>query len=144
MFGAGHQMLDRREHLAAVADAERELAAIGEECAELIGQITVIADRRRPAAPGAEHVAIAEAAAGGEAVIVREPVAALDQIGHVHVEAVEAGAGERRRHLDFRVHALLAQDRQLRTRAGVDERRGDVLLRIERQSRRQRVRTRQH
>ena len=45
--------------------------------------------------------------------------------------AVEAGAVERRRHFDLAVDALLAQDRHLRSRAGGDVRRGDVVGRIE-------------
>ena len=67
-----------------------------------------------PAAAGAEHVAVAEAAAGGEALEVVERDAAGDQVAHVHVERLEAGAVERGRHLDLAVDALLAQDRDLR------------------------------
>ena len=60
--------------------------------------------------------------------------ATFEQIGHVHVVRGEAGAMERRRHLDVTVDALLAQDRDLRPRALRDVRRRDVLLRLERQS----------
>ena len=45
----------------------------------------------------------------------------------MHVDRGEAGAVERRRHLDLAVDALLAQDRDARARAARDERRGDVL-----------------
>ena len=47
---------------------------------------------------------------------------------------VEAGAVERRGHLDLAVDALLAQDGHLRPRAAGDERRRDVLRRIEGQA----------
>ena len=54
------------------------------------------------------------------------------------VDGVEAGAIERRRHLDLAVDALLAQDRDARARAAAGaQRRGDVVVRIEGQVRRQ-------
>ena len=57
-----------------------------------------------------------------------------EDVAHVHVERVEAGAVERRRHLDLAVDALLAQDRDRRPRAGRDERRRDVVVGIERRA----------
>ena len=56
----------------------------------------------------------------------------------MHVDGFEPGAIEGGRHLDLPVHPLLAQDRDARARAAAGaERRGDVLVRIERQMRRQ-------
>ena len=57
---------------------------------------------------------------------------ARERVAHVHVDGVEAGAIERRRHLDLAVDALLAQDRDARARAAARRRRGDVLVEVER------------
>ena len=62
-----------------------------EEGGELLGQRRVEQDRARPALAGAERVAVAEAAAGDEALELVEPRAAGLQVAHVHVEGVEAG-----------------------------------------------------
>ena len=53
-------------------------------------------DRARPAFAGAERVAVAEAAAGDEALELVEPRAAGLQVGHVDVVGVEAGLGPSR------------------------------------------------
>ena len=74
-------------------------------------------------------------------MIVREAIATLDQVGHVHVITIEAGARECGRHFDFRVHALLAQDCDLRPRAGGDIGRGDIVFGIERYVGRQGMRS---
>ena len=74
-------------------------------------------DRLGPALAGAQHVAVGEAAAGGEAAEARELDAAGEDVAHVHVDRLEAGAVERRRHLDLTVDALLAQDGDARPRA---------------------------
>ena len=84
-------------------------------------------DRLGPALARAEHVAVGEAAAGGEALEAVERHAPGDDVAHVHVDRLEAGAVERRRHLDLAVDALLAQDGDARPRPR-DERRGDVLV----------------
>ena len=55
----------------------------------------------------------------------------------MHVVRVEARAVERGRHLDLSVDALLAQDRDPRARARGDVRRRDVVVRVEREPRRQ-------
>ena len=123
---------ERGHHLAAVAHAQREGVAAAEEGRELLGQHRVEEDRARPALAGAQRVAVAEAAAGDEALELVEPRAAGLQVAHVHVEGVEAGLRHRVAHLDLRVDALLAQDGELRPRV-VDERRGDVLGRVEAQ-----------
>ena len=65
----------------------------------------------------------------------RQRHAPRDDVAHVHVVRLEAGAVERRRHLDLAVDALLAQDGDRRPAPRGDERRGDVLGRIERQQR---------
>jgi hypothetical protein len=129
-----HQVPDRREHLAAIADSEGELASICKELRELLGKIAMVQDRRRPAATGAEHVAITEATAGREPLITRESITAFDQIGHVYVVAVEPGAREGGRHLDFGVDALFAQDRELWAHTAVDIGRRGIPLRVERNS----------
>ena len=91
-----------------------------EEGRELLGELRVEEDRARPALAGAERVAVAEAAAGDEALESVEPRAAGLQVGHVDVVGVEAGLVHRVAHLDVAVDALLAQDRDLRARAEVE------------------------
>ena len=112
--GARDQLLQRRQHLAAVAHAEREGLGPREEARERVARARVEEDRLRPALARAEHVAVGEAAAGDEPAEAGEVEAALDHVGHVDVDALEAGAVEGRRHLDLAVHALLAQDRDAR------------------------------
>src|SRR5690606_389427 len=134
--GAGDYRLELAEHLAAVADTQAEAVVTGEERRELLAQPRALQDAGGPAAARAKHVAIAEATAGSQALEAVEGDAAGDQVAHVHVERLEAGAVERGGHLDLAVDALLAQDRDLRTRAADvdgtgDERRRDVLGRVE-------------
>src|SRR5690606_4091480 len=86
-----------------------------------------------PAGACPEHVAERESAADDESAEVVQAVPSREQVGHVHVEALEAGTVEGRGDLGLAVHALLAQDRDARTRAARDEGRGDVLAGIEAQ-----------
>ena len=108
-----------------------------EERLELLAQRGVEQDRLRPALAGAEHVAVREPAAGDQPLEAIERDAAGDEVGHVHVGGPEAGAVEHRGHLDLAVDALLAQDRDLGSRAARHVRRGDVLRRVVRQVREQ-------
>ena len=62
---------------------------------------------------------------------LRERDAARDQVAHVHVDRVEAGPVEGRRHLDVAVDALLAQHREPRPGAARDEAARHVLGRVE-------------
>ena len=89
---------------------------------ELLAQLGIEQDRLGPALAGAEDVAVREAAAGHHAAEVLQVHAAGDQVGHVHVERLEPGAVERRRHLHLAVDALLAQDRDPRSHASLDVR----------------------
>src|SRR5437660_11014790 len=118
--GAGDELLQRGEHLAAVAGAEREGVAAREEVDELGAHADVVEDRACPAASGAEHVAVGEAAAGDDALESGERSLAGEEIGHVHVDRLEARAIERGRHLDLAVYALLAQDGDAGPSAGGD------------------------
>ena len=106
-----------RHHLAAVARAERERVAAREERSNSSRARALKRIGLGPALARAEHVAVGEAAAGGEALEARERDAAGDDVGHVHVDRLEAGAVEGRGHLDLAVHALLAQDGDARPRA---------------------------
>src|SRR5690606_18976709 len=104
-------------HLAAVADAERKRIRATEEARELFSKLRMEQDRLGPALACAEHVAIGESAAGDETAIVGETRASAYEVRHVHVVGLEAGAVQGGCHLDVAVHALLAQDRDLRSRA---------------------------
>lgn len=61
---------------------------------------------------------------------VLQIAASCQQIAHVHVHRVKAGAVERRRHFNVEF-TLLAQHRHFRASALGDVRRGDVFLRCE-------------
>src|SRR5690606_18188352 len=100
---AGYQRLQRREHLAAVADAERERVLAREKLAEHQPGALVVENRLRPALARAEHVAVREAAAHDQAGVVAEVPALREEIAHVHVVRLEARAGERRGHLALAV-----------------------------------------
>ena len=63
---------------------------------------------RPPAGAGAEHVAVAEAAAGDQAVKLAEIGAACDEVGHSHIYGVEAGGVEGSGHFYLPVYALLS------------------------------------
>ena len=119
MRRAGHDVAQVRDHLAAVADAERERVRPREERRELIARARVEQDRLGPALAGAEHVAVREAAARRQPLERRQVDAAAQDVAHVDVERVEAGALEAGRHLVLAVDALLAQDRDARPRARV-------------------------
>ena len=106
----GNDLAQIAHHLAAVAHAQREHVAAAEEGLELVARARVEQDGLGPALARAEHVAVGEAAAGGDALEVCERHASGDDVAHVHVDRVEAGAIERRRHFDLAVDALLAQD----------------------------------
>src|SRR5205823_1467193 len=97
---------------------ESEGVAAAEERLELAPRPLVEQDRVRPAASAAEHVAIGEAAARGEALEARERAASGDEVGHMQVDRLEAGAVEGGRHLDLAVHPLLSQDGDARPLAG--------------------------
>src|SRR5690606_38710822 len=106
---AGNELAQRRHHLAAVADTERERIGALEKAGELLAQLSIEKDRLRPSLARAEHIAVREPAARDEAAKIGETSATRDEIGHVDVVRFEARAVERRRHLDLTVHALLAQ-----------------------------------
>ena len=116
------------EHLAAIADAERERVGPREERGELIARARVEQDGLGPALAGAEHVAVREPAARRQPLERGEIDAAGQHVAHVHVERVEPGARERRRHLVLAVDALLAQHGDARPRARRDERRRHVVV----------------
>ena len=75
-LGAGDDRRPGCHHLAAVADAERERVGAAEERRELSASCGLKQDRSRPALAGAQRVAVAEAAAGDEALEVVEARAA--------------------------------------------------------------------
>jgi hypothetical protein len=110
VLGAGDDVLEPAHHLAAVAHPQGEAVGTFEEGLEFVARPLVVQDGRGPAAAGAEHVAVGEAAAGRQALEGLEFDAAGDDIAHVHVHRCEAGPGEGRRHLHLAVDALLAQD----------------------------------
>ena len=80
---------------------------------------------------GVEDVGVGESAHRHHAAEAREGGAAIEEVGHDHVPRLEAGGVEGRGHLDLPVDALLAQDRDLGSCTGRDERCSDVLVRFE-------------
>src|SRR3546814_8423670 len=67
VLGTGDDALELRHHLAAVAHAQREAVAAGEEGFEHVAQRRALEDQGGPAAAGAEHGAVAEATDGDHA-----------------------------------------------------------------------------
>ena len=109
--GTGDDGLQIAHHLAAVADAEAKGVLPGEEGLELSPGAFVEEGAFGPALAGAEHIAVAEPAAGREAAEIPQRHAAAEDVGHVNIDGLEPGAGERRGHLDLTVDALLSQNR---------------------------------
>jgi hypothetical protein len=94
-----------------------------EERGERSARGGAVEDALGPAGAGAEHVAVGEAADRDHAAEPREIEPGVE-LGHVHVDRLEAGAVEHGGHLDLRVAALLAQDRDPRPRPGPGAARG--------------------
>ena len=111
---ARDQFLQCGQHLAAVADTERETVLAREVRAELVAQPPIEQDGLGPALPGTQHVPIGEASAGDEAPVLAERGAPADEVGHVHVVRLESRPVQHRGHLDLAVDALLAQHRDTR------------------------------
>ena len=88
-------------------------------------------DRFGPALAGAQHVAVTEAAAGGETAEMSEVDAPAQNVAHVDVDRLEPGAIEGGRHFDLPVHALLAQDGDARARRDAAESFRDVIVGVE-------------
>ena len=107
---AGNDVFELAQHLAAVAHAEREGVLAVEELLEHRLEARIEEDRAGPAGAGAQDVAVGEAAAGDEALEIGEVNASGEEVGHVHVHALEARERERRRHLDMPVDPLFAED----------------------------------
>ena len=117
-------------HLATVAHAECKRVWPSEEFGELVAQFAVEQDRFRPAFARAQHVAVAEPAAGGQHLEGVQLHAACHQVGHMHIVGIETGAGEGGGHFHLAVHALFAQDGDFGFRPAVDKRRGNILFHI--------------
>ena len=69
---AGNELVQVAHHLAAVAHAERERVVALEERRELVARARVEQNGFRPALARAEHVAVGESAARGEALRIRQ------------------------------------------------------------------------
>ena len=81
---------------------------------EHVGELCVVEHALGPAGTGAEDVAVGEATAGDEAGEVLEVDAAGEEVGHVDVDGVEAGAAEGECHFVLAVDALFAEDGHFR------------------------------
>ena len=90
VLGARNQVLEVRDHLAAVADAQREGILAVEVSFKFSAGLRVEEDALGPAFAGAENVTVAEATAGHETVEVLEAYAAFENVGHVNVDGFEA------------------------------------------------------
>ena len=82
----------------------------GKEGLELRAGFLVEEDALGPALAGAEDIAIAEAATGDHAAEILQRNAAAEDVRHVHIDRLEAGAMEGMAHLHLAVHPLFAQD----------------------------------
>ena len=99
--GAWDDRRQRSQHLAAVAHPQRQRVLAAKKGCELVHQHRVEQDRPGPTLACAQRVAIAEAAAGHQALELVQTGAAGLQVAHVDVEAVETGLRHRVTHLDL-------------------------------------------
>jgi hypothetical protein len=127
-LAARDQLVQVGHHLATVAHAEGEAVVTLEEALEGIAGTAVEQGRLGPAFTGTQYVAVGEAAAGHQALELVQVDTAGENVAHVHVDRVETGTVERRRHFHLTVDALLTQDGNLWANAFLDVRRGDVLV----------------
>ncbi len=113
-----NQVLEVGNHLAAVADAEREGVLAVEVSFEFGAGLRVEEDALGPAFTGTENVTVAEATASDETIEVLEAYATFENVGHVNVDRFKACLLEGCSHFEFAVDALFTQDGHLRA-AGV-------------------------
>ena len=99
-----------------------------EELFEFVTYALVEQHRLGPAFAGTQHVAIREAATCHQCMELLQVTTARQQVAHVNVYGIEAGAMESGRHFDVGVNALLAQYGNFRTRTGRNVRRCHVFL----------------
>ncbi|OOO02400.1 MAG: hypothetical protein USCGTAYLOR_01368 [Chromatiales bacterium USCg_Taylor] len=97
-----------RHHLTAVTDAERKGIGAFEKGREFGPRALVVHGGAGPAAPRPQDIAVGEAAASGETAERSEVSAAGNNIAHVQIDGMKAGALKRRGHLDVSIHALLS------------------------------------
>ena len=118
------------EHLAAVAYAERKRVIPLEECGKLVPCPGVEQDGLCPALAGTENVSIGEAAAGSEHLEAGERYPAAEDVAHVDIDCLEACMCEGRGHLVLGVDALLAENGDLRSVAGLNVRSCDIIVHV--------------
>ena len=80
----------------------------------------MIQDIFRPTSTGSENVAVRESATGSQARDIVQKMRILLEIVHVQIPADKTGPGERGRHLELPVDALLPEDRDGGRCAGLD------------------------
>lgn len=85
-------------HLAAVADAKTKRVSALKEGAEHCRKTIIVENRRRPAAAGAENVAVREPAAGCQPLETRKIQTPREEIGHMNIPGFESGTQEGRSH----------------------------------------------
>ena len=130
-LGTRDQLLELGEHLATVADAQREAVVTVEEALELFTRTRIEQHRLGPATASAQHVTVGEAATGDQAPHGVQIDTPFEDVAHVDIDGLETGTVEACRHLELTIDALLAQDRHARTCTGVQVRRRDVLVDVE-------------
>src|SRR5690606_25916211 len=122
MAGAGNQIAQIRHHLATVAHAETERGIAREETFELRARAAVEQNGFGPALAGTQDVAIRKTTTGGQRIEIIQTDTAADDVAHMHVDGVEAGAVESCRHFHLAVDALFTQYRNAWPRAALDVR----------------------
>ncbi len=115
MFCSRDQILEVRNHLATVADAERERIFTAEEFFEFLTGFCMEEYALSPAFTCTQHVSVAEAAASDKTLEVLQGNLARKNVRHVNVNGFKARAVKSGGHFDFTIHALFTEDRHLRT-----------------------------
>jgi hypothetical protein len=133
VLGARDDRRELRHHLTTVTDTERERVRSTKEFFEdraQRGLNKIDFAQPSPAPSTSPYEKPPQATSPRNSSSPRRPA---NQVGHVQIVRFEAGAIEHRRHLGLAVDPLLAQDRDLRSRAARDIRGCHVDVRLERQ-----------
>ena len=129
--GARHDLLERREHLAAIADAQSEGVGALEEALELLARARVIQDGFGPALARAEHVAVRESAAGHEAAEIRRASRGPESTSLMCTSCASKPTRSSTAAISTWLFTPCSRSTATFGRDLADEGRGDVLVRVE-------------
>ena len=110
MLRARDQFLERRHHLAAVADPQCKNLLAGEKGRKLLAHRGFKQNRLGPTLPCAEDIPKGKTAAGCKTLKIPEVMASLFKIRHRHIHRCKSRPVKSRGHLHVAINTLLSQD----------------------------------